>query len=593
MWHRMGMAALALGTVTACSSGATQDGGSGTDAATCTFCDPASSDNCVHLVCMCGESGACDGGQICQGGACVGECLIGGAVVVAGALDPSNPCLECQPPVSNTDWSPRPLGNACGTNLICASGQCVSGCFVSGTFYDGGAAEPGNACQTCEPQFSAAMLFPQPNGTVCDAGGVCQSGACIPGCWISGSYEAGGAINPGDRCQLCSPGSNPVGWSSVADGTACDAGAICAGGACQPGCFIGGGFFLPDAGDPSNLCLACEPGVATAAWTLVSDAGLCANCGNPLCVCDGGTAFDLAQVQALLAGICPAPPTGGVTVPSAVVTGVLQEYVSTQSGLPNDAGSNAFFWIADPQAPQTALWVEKAPTDFAADAVSGTDFVYDPQPGDLLTVTGFAADWPATGFAPLEQADRATVSHQSLVTGTPGAPLQLGLLGQGAPPPDNVVVAGFGNALGGTVAANPEYAGARVHIPGPLTITQGAPVALESYDRLTFPAAPNGWNGFEVGSPDASFAGILVDELAGCGYGAWVRDGGKVSFPNGVSGNWDTYAVQPCTGVVPDGGTVCPNGPGETPLVGGGVRNGFLYVLWPVDCTRDLDGGLN
>jgi hypothetical protein len=82
-------------------------------------------------------------------------------------------------------------------------------------------------------------------GLTCDAG----LGAATYGEGQSGS----------SGCTVCQAGV----WQDQ-DGKGCDAGAVCSGGACRVGCYIGGQFFLPDAGPD---CQGCIPSVSTTTFS--------------------------------------------------------------------------------------------------------------------------------------------------------------------------------------------------------------------------------------------------------------------------------------------------------------------------------------
>jgi hypothetical protein len=105
--------------------------------------------------------------------------------------------------------------------------------------------------------------------------------------------------------------------------------------------------------------------------------------------------------------------------------------------------------------------------------------------------------------------------------------------------------------------------------------------------------------GFEV------TGGILVNNFAT--FDAQFSDGGSllrcdwrqialdagvgrtVTFPNGISGVWDTYSHASCR----DGGVSCSDGlvnrnAGIVP----DTTNDFTYVLYPTDCA-DLRGQVN
>jgi hypothetical protein len=329
------------------------------------------------------------------------------------------------------------------------------------------------------------------------------------------------------------------------------------------------------------------------------------------CPSDGGVYYSVLQARLVHDGTCPAPPNSEVVLGNVVVTQVWDAFTASANGLP-DGGSRAFFWVEDPAHTQSGLWVEKFTTDYAQDSTPGPDYLYFPAPGDSLTLQGFLVTDVRYSFPTYNQAGRATIGEQYLITGGSAAsPLFIVVNRAGSPPVDNPAPAGFGNAQSGTVAAGADHAGARVHIPGPLTLTDASPAALTHFKNDSFPPQAIGWRGFEVGSPDGGgpFKGILVvddktyqeyDDLPDggkvpvpgrCDYAALVRDGGSVTFPSGISGSWDSYAIQPCAGPK-DGGSFCPNAPGEVPLADGGALLGFTYVLWPRSCADLPDGGL-
>jgi hypothetical protein len=363
---------------------------------------------------------------------------------------------------------------------------------------------------------------------------------------------------------------------------------------------------LPNAtGDSGSGCtgFGCDGGTADAG---AGDSGVGP---DPRCPNDGGVYYSVLETQLVHEGICPPPANDEVVIPGVVVTQVWDAYLATANGLP-DGGSRAFFWVEDPADTERGLWVEKFTTDYAQDSFPGPDYLYIPAPGDSLDLQGFLVTDGRHRFSSYNQAGRTTVGDQFLTGGSGASPLFIVVNRPGTRPADNLAPQGFGNAEAGTVAANPEYAGARVRIPGPLTLTDPSPVALTNFRSNTFPPQPIGWRGFEVGSPGGgSFQGILVIDdktyqdytylpdggrvpVPGrCDYAAWARDGGSVVFPGGISGVWDTYAVELCTGPR-DGGQLCATTPGEVPLADGGALLGFTYVLWPQSCADLPDGGL-
>jgi hypothetical protein len=426
-----------------------------------------------------------------------------------------------------------------------------------------------------------------------------DSGGCTGSCSDSGSGIDAGGGDAGPPCRG-DGGSNSCAFY-CAPGQFCGASGYCelivadgGSGTCQPsscaGCCSGNScvLYCPE----GQICSLTGYCTSTPASSGNLDAGPC--------VTDGGVYFTIGQVRSVLAGVCPAPVRNAVVISNAVVTSVL-------TGSKSSTGTKEYFWVEDPAAPQFGLWVEKFTTDYATDSTGPMDFLYKPTPGDNLTINGFVVQRPAASFSSYNAEDRATMGDEFLVTGTnPASPLWMEVA-SGTPLTDNPVPAGFGNSLGGTAQANPEFSGARVHIPGPLTVTDGSPIAMASFssDSTAFPPLPSGWNGFEVGSQTGTaYQHILVSDYktyakyladggpdpTHCGFGEWVRDGGTAIFPNGISGVWDTYAQQPCQSGVPDGGSFCPNTVGVVPGANCALQTGFVYVLWPQNCTTDLVG---
>jgi hypothetical protein len=125
---------------------------------------------------MCNASGSCvqcltasdcGAGLVCDASACISGCWIAGAGVVApGAANPSNPCERCQPSSSTSAWT-----GVAGVNADCAAGQvcagspiaCTPGCFIPGSgFVAASVADPGNACQRCDPATAVGSWSPIP-----------------------------------------------------------------------------------------------------------------------------------------------------------------------------------------------------------------------------------------------------------------------------------------------------------------------------------------------------------------------------------------------------------------------------------------------
>ncbi len=251
----------------------------------------------------------------------------------------------------------------------------------------------------------------------------------------------------------------------------------------------------------------------------------------------------------------------------------------------------AYFWVVDPCFPEEGIYVDK----FYTDPVTN----YLPRVGDVLTIEGLYRQYnPIASDADETRHAYRPVLKSDFRLGMPGITGRLTLTRTGtAPvPEDRTVRPGFGNADGGAAQPNPEYGGARVHIPGPLTISNASPPALKQ--RPDNPAHAT-YLGFEVSG------GVLVNNYKTfgetrdggsprCDWGAHVRDGGSVSFPNGIRGVWDTYSHVPCADggfTSPDGGTFSSCGfssrdAGYVP----GTDTPYTYVLYPQNCDTDLPG---
>ncbi|HVG62595.1 MAG TPA: hypothetical protein VNA24_28785 [Hyalangium sp.] len=257
----------------------------------------------------------------------------------------------------------------------------------------------------------------------------------------------------------------------------------------------------------------------------------------------------------------------------------------------------AQFWVVDPCFPKEGIWVDKHYLDVPKP--------YAPQLGDELTIEGLFRHINATASdvnAPNEQAKTRNAYRPALKSsfqiGVPNVSGSLVITKTGTVPvPQDVTVPpGFGNANGGVAKANPEYGGARVHIPGPLTLTNANPPALKQ--RPDNPEDGT-YLGFEVTggvlvSNDKTFGETFDGGRPRCDWRNVVNDGGMVSFPNGIRGVWDTYSHVPCADGgfnAPDGGTFpsCSFSARDAGYIPGATNN-YTYILYPQDCATDLPG---
>lgn len=248
----------------------------------CETCQPSASTTAFTSV---SDGTTCGNGQVCASGQCGTQCDIGGTLYTTGAANPANACQSCQPGQSTSAWSTDSDGTNCGSNHVCTSGNCVLGCYISGTFYASGAANPSNACQACQPTDTTTTWTNDTDGTGCGTGMVCKTGTCEAACFIGGAVVASGTQNPATTCQTCQPSVSTIGYSDVTNGTSCGTGEVCNAGACDSGCYIGGTYYAAGAVDPSNECLECTPASSTTAW---SDVTNLTSCGTNS-VCCGGT----------------------------------------------------------------------------------------------------------------------------------------------------------------------------------------------------------------------------------------------------------------------------------------------------------------
>ncbi|MFL5320489.1 MAG: hypothetical protein ACJ790_12585, partial [Myxococcaceae bacterium] len=246
-------------------------------------------------------------------------------------------------------------------------------------------------------------------------------------------------------------------------------------------------------------------------------------------------------------------------------------------------------WVADQSDLTQTIYVNKFFTDIALFSDGGVYPKYLPQPGQVVKIEGVFSRY--SNFAD-RTAYRQGISSGFNLFPAPGGSNKLKITVSDTtvtPPTATDVPSGFGNAQGGAVQADKSFQGQYVHIPGSLTITNANPTALERF-RSTTDGGPDfvsGENGFEV------TGGVLVDNLftfrdagteTGCDWLKAAQSGQTVTFPNGISGVWDTYSHSYCL----DGGSgsSCRSSKGFVP----GTDAGYTFVLYPTRCSVDLVG---
>jgi hypothetical protein len=251
----------------------------------------------------------------------------------------------------------------------------------------------------------------------------------------------------------------------------------------------------------------------------------------------------------------------------------------------------AYLWVVDPCYPKEGMYVDKYFTDPAKG--------YQPQVGDEVSIQGYYRQYyPTATDADQTRNAYRPVFKSSFQIGDPSLTGNISITKTGTVPvpADNEVPAGFGNAHGGATKANPEYGGARVHIPGPISVTNANPFALKQRPDIQDSGT---YLGFEV------TGGVLVSNYKTfgetrdggsprCDWRTVVNDGGTVNFTNGIRGVWDTYSYVGCADgglTLADGGTTstCPNAYRDAGVVPG-TNQDYTYILYPQDCANDLPG---
>ena len=198
----------------------------------------------------------------------------------------------------------------------------------------------GKGCRPAEP----SRLAKCDQDTQCCGGLVCEERACKAGCHIGGAFQAPGATNPANRCQLCQPATSTTAWTNNACGDCqlCDPGTgactvdptkwftacgkpgadgyrpgLCYGDTCKSPCgeACADYCYLPSDGDEPDLTrpFCCPPearGPDGACCWIDGDKGIFVEgeCTAPSQVCADGAACPIeccGGSRSGFAGICP------------------------------------------------------------------------------------------------------------------------------------------------------------------------------------------------------------------------------------------------------------------------------------------------
>ncbi len=221
------------------------------------------------------DTGTTDATQSDAGTDAAAQCAIGSDTYASGAVNPANPCESCQPAVSASGWSSANEAASCGTAAVCHAGACGAGCGIGGVYVAANATNASDPCEVCSPTTATGTWSDVADGTSCDGGTFCKTGACASGCEIQGTFYANGAPNPNNSCQTCQVDKNPTDWSNQPDATNCGNGQFCSGGQCGTECNVGGTIYKPGDADPTNPCRTCQPGTTTSAFTNIANGSTC------------------------------------------------------------------------------------------------------------------------------------------------------------------------------------------------------------------------------------------------------------------------------------------------------------------------------
>jgi hypothetical protein len=151
----------------------------------------------------CDDNSVCTEADSCQDGTCLGSPIV---------CNDENPCTDgsC---VEGTGCVHTPNSATCDDGNPCTTGDVCGGGACSGEGY------------TCDDELECT-------DNVCNGLGGCTFPLKSDWCFIGGACVAGGEVDPLNPCGICTPGSNPLGWSnhdlgSCSDGMLCTVNDLC------------------------------------------------------------------------------------------------------------------------------------------------------------------------------------------------------------------------------------------------------------------------------------------------------------------------------------------------------------------------------
>ncbi len=252
----------------------------------CTTGDTCSGGTCTGTPIACGDSldcttDTCDYAGQCQHAIQAGWCVIDGACVAAGALQPGQECMSCQPEANPRDWTPATglacddgqectamdlcldgactgVAYSCDDGKACTDDQCTGTggcqhavqadtCLIEDTCWAGGVTDPANPCLDCDPTVSSMAWTPR-SGRACDDGQACtKEDACVAGTCTGTGFDCSDAL----ACTL----------------DACDGQGGCSNPLAEGWCLIDEACHAAGEAHPTEACMACSPATDRYGWT--------------------------------------------------------------------------------------------------------------------------------------------------------------------------------------------------------------------------------------------------------------------------------------------------------------------------------------
>lgn len=197
----------------------------------CTDNDPR---NCSDSI-SCTTDSCNDDTDVCDHVLNTGFCLIAGTCRTEGTLEPANDCMECNPSLTTTTWSPRTGGSICDDGIFCTMDDACDGmgnCEAVFKKDNTTCPDDGNDCtqDICQsgdcthPFEEAGFLCGDGIDTDCDNPDTCDgNGFCLDN-FEGAGFECGDpAVTQCDLFDIC----NAFGFCTnnpVEEGTECDDG---------------------------------------------------------------------------------------------------------------------------------------------------------------------------------------------------------------------------------------------------------------------------------------------------------------------------------------------------------------------------------